>query len=97
MARRSDDAIFFVMGVLTGLTVGALVTLLTTPYTGKEVRGKIVDKSKEARERLRVLREEIRKEFEERAGKLKGEAAEKFEALRKKVDELLDRLESHLG
>ncbi len=87
----------FVMGLLTGITIGALATLLTTPYTGREVRGKLMDRSREARERLKELRAQIEREFNERSGKLKGEAAERFETLRRKVDELLDRLETYLS
>ncbi len=97
MARRSEDALLFVMGLLTGMTIGALATLLTTPYTGKEVRGKLVDRGRMAREKLRELRAQIEREFSEKSGKLRGEAAEKLEAMRKRVDEMLDRLEEYLS
>ncbi len=97
MSRKGEDTLLFVMGLLTGITIGALATLLTTPYTGREVRGKILDRSREARERLKELRAQIEREFNEKSGKLKGEAAERFEALRRRVDELLDRLETYLS
>ncbi|NPB04192.1 MAG: YtxH domain-containing protein [Thermotogae bacterium] len=97
MARRNEDALFFMVGILTGITLGVLATLLTTPYTGKEVRGKLAERSREIRDRLLELRGQIEETLTQRSGRLKEEAVEKLTLLRKKIDELLDRLETYLA
>jgi len=47
MLRNNNSAKGYLIGVLAGGTVGAIVALLTTPKSGKELRGDIKQKSGE--------------------------------------------------
>ncbi|MEO0139405.1 MAG: YtxH domain-containing protein [candidate division WOR-3 bacterium] len=93
MRNNGGEIVSFFAGMVIGLTVGSLITLLTTPYTGKEVRGKIAKRGKDTLKRLREIKDQLEREIEEKGRGLKGEAAEKVSELRKKVDELFANLE----
>jgi len=47
MSSNNNSAKGFLIGFLAGGTVGAIITLLTTPKSGKELRGDIKQKSDE--------------------------------------------------
>ncbi len=97
MRKNGGEIASFFAGMVIGLTVGSLITLLTTPYTGAEVRGKIAKKGKDTWKRLREIKDELERELEEKGKGLKGEAAEKVSELRRKVDELFAKLEGKLA
>lgn len=97
MRENGNEFVAFFAGMVVGLTVGSLLTLLTTPYTGAEVRGKIARKGRDTLEKLREIREELEKEIEEKGKGLKGEAAERLAELRERVNELLAKLEGKLA
>ena len=47
MTRNINSIKGFLIGFLTGGTVGAIIALLTAPKSGKELRGDIKQKSEE--------------------------------------------------
>ena len=97
MRNNGNEIVTFFAGMVIGLTLGSFITLLTTPYTGAEVRGKITKRGKDTWRKLREIKDELEKEIEEKGKGLKGEAAEKVSELRKKVDELFAKLEGKLA
>ncbi len=96
MKDNGKEFVAFAIGIITGLTIGAIATLLTTPFTGAEMRSRITKGTKDALKKLREAKDQIEKEIEEKAKGLKGEAAEKVAELRKKVDETFAKLEDKL-
>jgi len=93
MRDNGRKFVAFAIGMITGLTIGAIATLLTTPFTGAEMRSRITKGTKDAFKKLKEAKDQIEKEMEEKARELKGEAAEKIAELRKKVDEAFAKLE----
>ncbi len=97
MGNNGKKWMVFAVGVLTGLILGTITTLLTTPYTGSEMRGKIVKGTRDSLRKLREARENLEKEIEVRAKDFKGDAAKKISEIKEKINETFSKIEEKLS
>lgn len=89
----------FSLGVIIGVILGAVAGLLTAPQSGKETRGDIKKKAKEARgtaeRKLKVAYKELNKisgDLKVKSKDLTGKAKDEADGLGKQAEQLKQRV-----
>ena len=85
-----DEFASFLLGLIAGGVVGAVVALLLAPQSGEETRALIKDKSIELRDRAQINAEEAIARAEVAAAEARARADELARQLRERGQEVVD-------
>lgn len=80
--NSSNSGFAFLAGVVIGAAVGAVAGLLFAPATGEEMRGRLVDKSKDLADELQDKFEDLKETVTEALEDVKGAAQTKLEEVK---------------
>jgi gas vesicle protein len=70
------------VGILGGLTIGLVTGILIAPYSGRKTRQKLMDKSKELKNRMDGSLDELKKAYNKKVETYAGESKHGIDSLK---------------